>query len=298
MKKPYFGRLLTAMVTPFNADGSINYEAGADFADWLLANGSDGLVVEGSTGEAATMDMDEKIKFMQTIVARVNGRVKIVAGAGTNCTASTIDLVKKMEACGVDGVLVVGPYYNKPTQEGYYQHFAAVAKATKLPIIVYNVPGRTGGNIAPETVARLAADFSNIVAIKEAAGNVAQTAELYRVLPEDFSIYSGDDGLILPFLSVGACGLISVLANVNGNILQQLMQAYSEGRVKDAADLNKVMVPLAKAMFIESNPIPIKAAVTKVTGIDAGDPRLPLTPISAAAEAKLDAALKAAGMIK
>lgn len=298
MKKPYFGRLLTAMVTPFNADGSINYEAGADFADWLLANGSDGLVVEGSTGEAATMDMDEKIKFMQTIVARVNGRAKIVAGAGTNCTASTIDLVKKMEACGVDGVLVVGPYYNKPTQEGYYQHFAAVAKATKLPIIVYNVPGRTGGNIAPETVARLAADFSNIIAIKEAAGNVAQTAELYRVLPEDFSIYSGDDGLILPFLSVGACGLISVLANVNGNILQQLMQAYSEGRVKDAADLNKVMVPLAKAMFIESNPIPIKAAVTKVTGIEAGAPRLPLTPISAAAEAKLDAALKAAGMIK
>lgn len=298
MKKPYFGRLLTAMVTPFNADGSINYEAGADFADWLLANGSDGLVVEGSTGEAATMDMDEKIKFMQTIVARVNGRAKIVAGAGTNCTASTIDLVKKMEACGVDGVLVVGPYYNKPTQEGYYQHFAAVAKATTLPIIVYNVPGRTGGNIAPETVARLAADFSNIVAIKEAAGNVAQTAELYRVLPEDFSIYSGDDGLILPFMSVGACGLISVLANVNGNILQQLMQAYSEGRVKDAADINKVMVPLAKAMFIESNPIPIKAAVTKVTGIDAGAPRLPLTPISAAAEAKLDVALKAAGMIK
>ena len=298
MNKPYFGRLLTAMVTPFNADGSVNYAAGADFADWLLANGSDGLVVEGSTGEAATMDMDEKIKFMQTIVARVNGRAKIVAGAGTNCTASTIDLVKKMEACGVDGVLVVGPYYNKPTQEGYYQHFAAVAKATKLPIIVYNVPGRTGGNIAPETVARLAADFSNIVAIKEAAGNVAQTAELYRVLPEDFSIYSGDDGLILPFMSVGACGLISVLANVNGNLLQQLMQAYSEGRVKDAADINKVMVPLAKAMFIESNPIPIKAAVTKVTGIDAGAPRLPLTPISAAAEAKLDAALKAAGMIK
>ena len=298
MKKPYFGRLLTAMVTPFNADGSVNYAAGADFADWLLANGSDGLVVEGSTGEAATMDMDEKIKFMQTIVARVNGRAKIVAGAGTNCTASTIDLVKKREACGVDGVLVVGPYYNKPTQEGYYQHFAAVAKATKLPIIVYNVPGRTGGNIAPETVARLAADFSNIVAIKEAAGNVAQTAELYRVLPEDFSIYSGDDGLILPFMSVGACGLISVLANVNGNLLQQLMQAYSEGRVKDAADLNKVMVPLAKAMFIESNPIPIKAAVTKVTGIEAGAPRLPLTHISAAAEAKLDAALKAAGMIR
>lgn len=298
MTKPYFGRLLTAMVTPFNEDGSINYAAGADFAEWLLANGSDGLVVEGSTGEAATMNMDEKVKFMETIVKRVNGRAKIVAGAGTNCTASTIELVQKMEACGADGLLVVGPYYNKPTQEGYYQHFAAVAKATKLPIIVYNVPGRTGGNIAPATIARLAKDFSNIVAVKEAAGNVAQTAELYRVLPDDFSIYSGDDGLILPFMSVGACGLISVLGNVNGKILQELMTAYSEGRVKDAADINKRMVPQAKAMFVESNPIPIKAAVTKVTGINAGAPRLPLTPISVAGEAVLDAALKEAGLVK
>lgn len=298
MTKPYFGRLLTAMVTPFNEDGSINYAAGADFAEWLLANGSDGLVVEGSTGEAATMNMDEKVKFMETIVKRVNGRAKIVAGAGTNCTASTIELAQKMEACGADGLLVVGPYYNKPTQEGYYQHFAAVAKATKLPIIVYNVPGRTGGNIAPATIARLAKDFSNIVAVKEAAGNVAQTAELYRVLSDDFSIYSGDDGLILPFMSVGACGLISVLGNVNGKILQELMTAYSEGRVKDAADINKRMVPQAKAMFVESNPIPIKAAVTKVTGINAGAPRLPLTPISAAGEAVLDAALKEAGLVK
>lgn len=298
MKKPYFGRLLTAMVTPFTADGGVDYAAGADFAEWLLANGSDGLVVEGSTGEAATMTAEEKFKFMETIVKRVGGKAPIVAGAGTNCTASTIELVQKMEAIGVDGVLVVGPYYNKPTQEGYYQHFAAVAKATKLPIIVYNVPGRTGGNIAPETVARLAKDFGNIVAIKEAAGNVAQTAELYRLLPENFTIYSGDDGLILPFMAVGASGLISVLGNVNGKILQDLMQAYSEGRVKDAADLNKIMVPQAKVMFIESNPIPIKAAVTKVTGINAGAPRLPLTSLTAAGEAKLDAVLKEAGLVK
>ncbi len=298
MKKPYFGRLLTAMVTPFTADGGVDYAAGADFAEWLLANGSDGLVVEGSTGEAATMTAEEKFKFMETIVERVGGKAPIVAGAGTNCTASTIELVQKMEAIGVDGVLVVGPYYNKPTQEGYYQHFAAVAKSTKLPIIVYNVPGRTGGNIAPETVARLAKDFGNIVAIKEAAGNVAQTAELYRLLPEDFTIYSGDDGLILPFMAVGASGLISVLGNVNGKILQDLMQAYSEGRVKEAADINKIMVPQAKVMFIESNPIPIKAAVTKVTGINAGAPRLPLTPLTAAGEAKLDAVLKEAGLVK
>jgi 4-hydroxy-tetrahydrodipicolinate synthase len=298
MTKPYFGRLLTAMVTPFNADGSVNYEAGCQLADWLLANGTDGLVVEGSTGEAATMTMEEKLQFMQTIVKHINGRAPIVAGAGTNCTASTIELVKQMEACGVDGLLVVGPYYNKPTQEGYYQHFAAVAKSTKLPIIVYNVPGRTGSNIEPATVARLAKDFENIVAIKEAAGNVAQTAELYRVLPERVSIYSGDDGLILPFMAVGAVGLISVLANCNGKILQDVMQAYSEGRVEDAAKLNAKMVPLAKAMFIESNPIPVKAAVTKVTGIPAGDPRLPLTKLSAAAEAKLNAVLQEYGMLK
>ena len=298
MTKPYFGRLLTAMVTPFHEDGSVNYEAGCQLADWLLANGTDGLVIEGSTGEAATMTMEEKIQFMKTIVKHVNGRAPIVAGAGTNCTASTIELAQAMEKCGVDGLLVVGPYYNKPTQEGYYQHFAAVARATKLPIIIYNVPGRTGSNILPATIARLAEEFANIVAVKEAAGNVAQTAELYRVLPQRVSIYSGDDALILPFMAVGACGLISVLANCNGKILQDLMQAYAEGRVQDAADLNAKMVPLAKAMFIESNPIPIKAAVTKVTGVAAGAPRLPLTPISADTEAKLDAVLRAYGMVK
>lgn len=292
MKNPYFGRLLTAMVTPFKEDGSVNCEAGADFAEWLINNGSNALVVEGSTGEAATMYGDEKLAFVEAIVKRINKRVPVVVGAGTNCTATTIDLVHDMEKVGVDGLLVVGPYYNKPTQEGYYQHFAAVAQATSLPIIVYNVPGRTGSNIAPATVARLAKDFPNIVAIKEAAGNVAQVAELYSLLPEDFTIYSGDDSLILPFMSVGATGLISVLSNIGGGLLQDLMQAYSEGRVKDAADLNTKMLPLAKALFIESNPIPVKAAVTKVTGIPAGNPRLPLTPISAAAEAKLDAVLK------
>lgn len=292
MSNPYFGRLITAMVTPFKEDGSVNYEAGADFAEWLINNGSDALLVEGSTGEAATMTMDEKLAFLDAVVKRINKRVPIIVGAGTNCTATTLELVHELENHGVDGLLVVGPYYNKPTQEGYYQHFAAVAKATKLPVVVYNVPGRTGSNIVPETVARLAADFDNIVAIKEAAGNVAQVAELYRLLPADFTIYSGDDILVLPFMSVGAKGLISVLSNIGGGLLQNLMQAYSEGRVAEAADLNKKMVPLAKALFMESNPIPVKAAVTKVTGIDAGNPRLPLTPISAAAEAKLDVILK------
>ena len=296
MAEADFGRLLTAMVTPFNEDGSVNCEAAADFAEWLLANGSDGLVVEGSTGEAATMFMDEKIEVLKAVVERVNGRAPVIVGAGTNCTASTIELINAVEACGVDGLLVVGPYYNKPTQEGYYQHFAAVAKSTTLPIIVYNVPGRTGSNIEPKTIARLAAEFPNIVAVKEAAGNVAQTAELFRVLPENVTIYSGDDGLILPFMSVGARGVISVLGNIGGQMLQDVMQLYSEGKVAEAAELNKKLVPLANSLFIESNPIPVKYAVTKVTGINAGAPRLPLTPISEAGKEKLDAVLAEYGL--
>lgn len=298
MKNPYFGRLLTAMVTPFNADGSVNYEKAADLAEWLINNGSDGLVVAGSTGEAATMSAEEKLELFRVVVNRINKRVPVIAGTGSNNTTDSVKMTKMAEARGVDGALIVGPYYNKPTQEGFYQHFAAVAQSTGLPIIVYNVPGRTASNISPAIVARLAADFENIVAIKEAAGNVAQVAELYSVLPEEFTIYSGDDGLILPFMSVGATGLISVLSNIGGGILQDVMQAYEDGRVREAAKLNARMVPLANAMFIETNPIPVKAAVTLVTGIDAGQPRLPLTPMEPANKAKMVAVLQEYGLVK
>lgn len=298
MKNPYFGRLLTAMVTPFNADGSVNYEKAADLAEWLINNGSDGLVVAGSTGEAATMSAEEKLELFRVVVNRINKRVPVIAGTGSNNTADSVKMTKMAEAMGVDGALIVGPYYNKPTQEGFYQHFAAVAQSTGLPIIVYNVPGRTASNISPAIVARLAADFWNIVAIKEAAGNVAQVAELYSVLPEEFTIYSGDDGLILPFMSVGATGLISVLSNIGGGILQDVMQAYEDGRVREAAKLNARMVPLANAMFIETNPIPVKAAVTLVTGIDSGQPRLPLTPMEPANKAKMVAVLQEYGLVK
>ena len=298
MKNPYFGRLLTAMVTPFNADGSVKYEKAADLAEWLINNGSDGLVVAGSTGEAATMNAEEKLELFRVVVNRINKRVPVIAGTGSNNTADSVKMTKMAEAMGVDGALIVGPYYNKPTQEGFYQHFAAVAQSTGLPIIVYNVPGRTASNISPAIVARLAADFGNIVAIKEAAGNVAQVAELYSVLPEEFTIYSGDDGLILPFMSVGATGLISVLSNIGGGILQDVMQAYEDGRVREAAKLNARMVPLANAMFIETNPIPVKAAVTLVTGIDAGQPRLPLTPMEPANKAKMVAVLQEYGLVK
>lgn len=298
MKNPYFGRLLTAMVTPFNADGSVNYEKAADLAEWLINNGSDGLVVAGSTGEAATMSAEEKLELFRVVVNRINKRVPVIAGTGSNNTADSVKMTKMAEAMGVDGALIVGPYYNKPTQEGFYQHFAAVAQSTGLPIIVYNVPGRTASNISPAIVARLDADFENIVAIKEAAGNVAQVAELYSVLPEEFTIYSGDDGLIIPFMSVGATGLISVLSNIGGGILQDVMQAYEDGRVREAAKLNARMVPLANAMFIETNPIPVKAAVTLVTGIDAGQPRLPLTPMEPANKAKMVAVLQEYGLVK
>lgn len=298
MKNPYFGRLLTAMVTPFNADGSVNYEKAADLAEWLINNGSDGLVVAGSSGEAATMSAEEKLELFRVVVNRINKRVPVIAGTGSNNTADSVKMTKMAEAMGVDGALIVGPYYNKPTQEGFYQHFAAVAQSTGLPIIVYNVPGRTASNISPAIVASLAADFENIVAIKEAAGNVAQVAELYSVLPEEFTIYSGDDGLIIPFMSVGATGLISVLSNIGGGILQDVMQAYEDGHVREAAKLNARMVPLANAMFIETNPIPVKAAVTLVTGIDAGQPRLPLTPMEPANKAKMVAVLQEYGLVK
>lgn len=244
------------------------------------------------------MSAEEKLELFRVVVNRINKRVPVIAGTGSNNTADSVKMTKMAEAMGVDGALIVGPYYNKPTQEGFYQHFAAVAQSTGLPIIVYNVPGRTASNISPAIVARLAADFGNIVAIKEAAGNVAQVAELYSVLPEEFTIYSGDDGLILPFMSVGATGLISVLSNIGGGILQDVMQAYEDGRVREAAKLNARMVPLANAMFIETNPIPVKAAVTLVTGIDSGQPRLPLTPMEPANKAKMVAVLQEYGLVK
>ena len=270
MRVPYFGRLLTAMVTPMNQDGSINYEAMADFADWLIDNGSDGLVVCGTTGESPTISTEEKLELFRTVVRRVNKRVPVIAGTGSNNTAGTIELTKAAAATGVDGFLVVGPYYNKPPQEGFYQHFKAIAECTELPLIIYNVPGRTSSNILPQTVVRLAQDCKNIVAIKEAAGCVSQVAELYSVLPEDFSIYSGDDMLILPFMSVGATGLISVVSNTGGQLLQDLMQAFEAGKVKEAMDLNAQMLPVAKAMFITTNPIPVKEAVSILTPINAG----------------------------
>jgi 4-hydroxy-tetrahydrodipicolinate synthase len=256
MKNPYFGRLLTAMVTPFAQDGSVNYKAACDLAEWQINHGTDALVVCGSTGEAATMSMEERLELYRQVIKR---NQQAGADYRRHRHKQHQQHHRGYSSGGRGGCgrrAGVGPYYNKPTQEGYYQHFAAVAKSTTLPIIVYNVPGRTGGNIAPATVARLARDFKNIVAIKEAAGNVDQVAELYRTLPPDFTIYSGDDILILPFMSVGATGLVSVLSNLGGKLLNDVMNAYQAGKVQEAAYFNSKMVPVAHAMFIETNPIP------------------------------------------
>lgn len=280
MQVPYFGRLLTAMVTTMNEDGSVNYKAMGDLAEWLIANGSDGLVVCGTTGESPTLTFTEKVQLYRTVIERVGDKVPVIAGTGSYNTAASIELSQAAAKEGADGLLLVGPYYNKPPQEGYYQHFKAIADAVALPIIVYNVPPRTSSNIEPVTVQRLARDCQNIVAIKEAGGSVAQVAELYALLPEDFTIYSGDDVSILPFMSVGATGLISVLSNIGGNLLQALMKDYVEGRVDDAKKLNKQMLPLAHAVFVKSNPIPIKEAVSMVAPLAAGPVRLPLVPLS------------------
>lgn len=297
-QKPYFGQLMTAMVTFFNEDGSLNAEGTADFAAWLLDHGSDAVLVSGTTGEAPTMTLAEKEELFTRVIAKVNGRGPVIVGTGSNNTADVLKMNQLAEKVGADGVLVVGPYYNKPSQEGFYQHFKTIAQHTKLPIIIYNVPGRTGKNIEPETIARLAKECPNIVAVKEASGNIAQAAKLHRLAPKDFSIYSGDDGLILPLMSVGAVGLISVLSNVNGQLLKDLMQAYVKGDVEKATALNDVMVPQADSMFLVSNPIPIKEAVTKMTPFNAGVYRLPMCPMTPAEREKVTAAWKASGLLQ
>lgn len=297
-QKPYFGQLMTAMVTFFNEDGSLNADGTADFADWLLDHGSDAVLVSGTSGEAPTMTVEEKEELFTKVIAKVQGKGKVIVGTGSNNTADVLKMNQLAEKVGADGVLVVGPYYNKPSQEGFYRHFKTIAEHTKLPIIIYNVPGRTGKNIEPETIARLAKECTNIVAVKEASGNVSQVAKLHRLAPEDFSIYSGDDGLVLPLMSVGAVGLISVLSNVNGKLLKDLMQAYVNGDVQKAIELNDVMVPQADSMFMVSNPIPVKEAVTKMTPFNAGPYRLPMCPMTDSEREKVTAAWKASGLLK
>jgi len=271
-----FGRILTAMITPFHDDLSVNYSAAADLAKYLVANGSDGLVVTGSTGEAATLSNEEKLKLYSTVLDAVGDKATIIAGTGSNDTRASIVLTKLAEKLGVHGAMLVGPYYNKPPQEGFYQHFKAVAETTDLPIIIYNVPGRTASNILPATIARLA-EIKNIVAIKEASGNLQQISEIINMTPNDFLLYSGDDSLTLPVLAVGGVGVISVAAHIVGKRMQEMITAFLNHDLSKAQDIQAELLPFFKMMFITTNPIPVKTAVNLI-GLKSGPFRLPLVP--------------------
>ncbi len=269
-----FGRLLTAMVTPFLDNGEVDYAEVKRLAVHLIENGNDSILVCGTTAETPTLTHEEKGNIVKAVKEAVGDRAKIVVGTGTNCTRTTIEATKEMEALGADGILVVEPYYNKPSQEGMYQHFKAVAEATSLPIILYNIPGRCGVNMTPELIARLA-QIPNIVAVKEAGGSVEQVSKIRTLVPDDFVIYSGDDSLTLPMMSVGAYGVISVAAHVAGKEIRAMIDAYVAGNVAEAAQWHKKLYPIFKSLFITANPVPVKYALSQV-GFGNGKVRLPL----------------------
>ncbi|MDR7865526.1 MAG: 4-hydroxy-tetrahydrodipicolinate synthase [Sporomusaceae bacterium] len=275
-----FGRILTAMVTPFHDDLSVNYQAAASLAKHLVANGNDGLVVAGSTGEAATLSKEEKLKLFATVLDAVGDKATVIVGTGSNDTRASIALTQEAEKLGVHGSLVVGPYYNKPPQEGYYQHFKAIADNTGLPLIVYNVPGRTASNILPATIARLA-QIKNIVAVKESSGNLDQVSEIVRSVPKNFMVYSGDDSLTLPILSVGGVGVVSVAGHIVAKRMQDMIAAFFTGDVAAARDIHLELLPFFKVIFITTNPIPVKTAVN-LAGLGAGPLRQPLIAATAA----------------
>ena len=285
-----FGRVLTAMVTPFKADGSVNYDVAAELAAHLANNGTDTLVVCGTTGESPTLTWDEEYQLFVEILQAVAGKAKVIAGCGSNSTKEAIAATQKAATIGVHGSLQVVPYYNKPPQAGLYQHFQAIAQACpELPLLLYNVPGRTGQNLSPETVARLA-EIDNIVGIKEATGNLDQASEICRLTPKEFQIYSGDDSLTLPLLAIGATGVVSVASHLVGNQLQQMIKAFSAGEIATATEIHLQLFPLFKTLFLTTNPIPVKQAL-KLQGWEVGSTRLPLCEIDSDVSDKLKVVL-------
>lgn len=272
----YFGRVLTAMITPFDQSGAVDYESARRLASHLVSHGTDTVVVCGTTGESPTLSWSEEYELFQVVKAAVSGRGKVVAGTGSNSTHEAIAATQKAAELGLDGTLQVVPYYNKPPQAGLQAHFNAIAKAVSdLPVMLYNVPGRTGQNLEASTVAKLA-EIPNIIAIKAASGNLDQVSEIRRLTPSDFDIYSGDDSLTLPMLAVGAVGVVSVASHLVGESLQQMIQAYEAGQVLVARDIHLKLLPLCKALFATTNPILIKAAL-ELQGWSVGICRLPLS---------------------
>ncbi|MBR8828324.1 MAG: 4-hydroxy-tetrahydrodipicolinate synthase [Gomphosphaeria aponina SAG 52.96 = DSM 107014] len=290
------GRVITAMVTPFHADGSVNYAVAEKLAAHLVENGSDGLVVCGTTGESPTLTWAEEYELFQVVQKAVGGKAKIIAGTGSNCTAEAIEATKKAAKLGLDGSLQVVPYYNKPPQAGLYAHFQAIASAAPdLPIMLYNIPGRTGQNLQPETVAELA-KIDNIVAIKEASGNLEAACVIRRLTPPSFAIYSGEDFLTLPLLTVGATGVVSVVSHLVGKELQTMIQAFATGKTSLAQEIQLKLYPLFKIIFCTTNPIPIKAAL-QLQGWQVGGLRLPLVELNPELTAQLATVLQELSLI-
>ena len=270
-----FGRVLTAMVTPFKEDGSVNFALAEQLAAHLIEQGTDTLVVCGTTGESPTLSWQEQYELFQVVHHTVASKAKVIAGTGSNSTTEAIAATQKAAKIGLDGALQVVPYYNKPPQAGLYEHFKAIALACPdLPLVLYNIPGRTGQNLQPETVARLA-EISNIVGIKESTGNLDQASEIRRLTPNEFHLYSGDDYMTLPLLAVGATGVVSVASHLVGTKIQQMIQAFTEGQVQTATKIHLELFPLFKALFATTNPIPLKIAL-KLKGWNVGSTRLPL----------------------
>lgn len=264
------------MITPFTEKGDLALDITGELARFLVETGSDGIVVSGTTGESPALSKEEKIELFSVVKEAVGEQVAVIAGTGSNNTEDTIQLTKAAERAGVDGIMLVTPYYNKPSQEGLYQHFKAIAEETSLPIILYNVPGRTSVNMLPATVAKLS-EIKNIVAVKEASGNLDQVAEIRKMTPSDFLIYSGDDSLTLPMLAVGGYGVISVASHIAGKLIKQMINCYFDGENKKATDIHLKLYPLFKVLFITTNPVPVKTAVN-LMGLKVGLPRLPLVP--------------------
>jgi 4-hydroxy-tetrahydrodipicolinate synthase len=273
MKK--LGRLITAMVTPFDEKGEVDYEQAKKLALALLDSGSDGVVVVGTTGESPTLIRQEEYRLFAEVKAAVGGRGAVIAGTGSNSTAEALEATKEAERIGVDACLLVVPYYNKPTQEGLYQHFKTVAEGTSLPCILYNVPSRTVTNMSADTVIRLS-QIDNIIGVKEASGNLEQIANIISDTREDFLVWSGNDSDTFPLMAVGGYGIISVVSHLVGKQIKQMIDSFVGGKIDKAAAIHRRLLPLVNAMFIVSNPIPIKYAVNQV-GFKVGKPRLPLT---------------------
>jgi len=273
-----FGQIATAMVTPFDNKGNIDFAKTTQLVNYLIENGTDSLVVAGTTGESPTLTTEEKLALFRHVVEVVDGRVPVIAGTGSNNTRASIELTKKAEDVGIDAVMIVAPYYNKPNQEGIYQHYKAIAESTSLPVMVYNIPGRAVVNISVETIIRLS-EIPNVVAVKDASGNLDAMTEIIAKTRDDFMLYSGDDGLTLPVLAIGGSGVVSVASHIIGNDMKEMIQAFMRGDNREAAAMHQRILPIIKALFAAPSPVPVKTAL-QLKGLDVGSVRLPLVPLT------------------